>query len=83
LDDEEHTRLKQLIRRAETLGDFPRPSLVEMPAWIVVIGWGRDDGPVTASRYGTPVKFSASSVDEVTRKLEDWIVEQDGDPPMR
>ncbi|NBB75157.1 MAG: hypothetical protein GVY35_16020 [Bacteroidetes bacterium] len=77
VDDDNRARLEQLIRRAETLGDFPRPSLVDKPAWLVVVGWGRGDGPVTLSRYNAPLRFTAPTVDGVTQQLEGWIVEQD------
>jgi len=77
VDDGKRTRLEQLIHRAETLGDFPPPSLVDMPAWLVVVGWGRGDGPVTVSRYNAPLRLTAPTVDGAIQQLEGWIEEQD------
>ena len=45
--------------------------------WLVVVGWGRGDGPVTVSRYNAPLRLTAPSVDGVIQQLEGWIEEQD------
>lgn len=75
LTDQERALLRRMLRRAEAVGNFPPFPAHDDPPWIVVAGWGEGGPahPVSVSRFGTPIWFTAPTADDVAAHIEAWI----------
>lgn len=72
----ERALLQPLLQRAEEVGGFAAGQKGrDVPPWIVVAGWGEGGPsyPVSVSRLGATLSFTARTASEVAERIDAWI----------